>query len=151
MDAEDAAKLPAVENLQMELTKTGVISDMFKDFLMSVTMAAVEQAHALGASGGVDPELHEEFLTRAFADKAVVKLKAKNISEFLKQIPIEYAGRLLGEYIDRYFPNTKDETRGVDKLFLGTHVDISAVREWLWRELNEHPEKLVELERELVK
>lgn len=144
---ENAQTVPSVlEELQMELAKTGVISDDFKNYLLHMCLRAVEEALSSMAPGSVEQEaLRQEFLARRFSDKSRVKLNSQSIESLGEQcFSEEYSGRFLGEFLDDRFPEPKDALK---KLLLGTYDDVVAVREWLWRELDENPETFCDLER----
>jgi hypothetical protein len=140
--------LGAIQDLQVELAKTGVISDVFKDYIMRMALMAAEEAISAMAPEGVEQEaLRQEFLARRFEDKSRVKLNAPNIEELMKDcLQKPFAGRLVGEFFDMHFPPPHDAMK---KLLLGTYDEVVSVREWLWREIDEQPSNFCDVEKRL--
>jgi len=140
---------PAIQELQMELAKTGVISDTFKDYIMRMVLVAADEVVGSMSPGGVEQEaLRKEFISRRFDDKACVKLSARSIEELSEQcFERTDSGKLIGIFLDRRFPDPHDV---VKKLLLGTYDEVVSVREWLWREINEDPESFCDIEKEVL-
>jgi len=140
--------LGSIQELQIELAKTGVISDAFKNYILHMALKAAEEAVSSMAPGGVEQEaLRQEFISRRFEDKACVKLNARTLEELTEQcFHTKISGRLLGNFFDENFPEPHD---ALQKLLTGTFDDVIAVREWLWREINENPLPFCDIEKRL--
>lgn len=137
---------PAIEELQIELAKTGVISDDFKNYILHMCLRALEEALSTMSPGSVEQEaLRQEFLSRRFSDKSRVKLNAQSLASLGEQCfhGVD-SGKFLGEFFDRYFPDPHDAFM---KLLLGTYDEVVSVREWLWREIDENPGSFCDVEK----
>lgn len=139
--------MPAIQELQRELAKTSIISDAFKDYLMRATLMAVEEAMVSGGDNAVEQEvLRKEFLSRRFDDKSRVKLSAHNIEDLFKDcLRQPYGSRLIGLFFGTHFP---EPNNAMEKLLTGSYDDVVAVREWLWRAINETPRDFCEVEKQ---
>lgn len=137
----------AFQELHTELAKTGVISDAFKDYILRMALAVGEEEVKSQTPSSVEQEaLRQEFISRRFDDKTCVKLNSRSLEELASQcFKGSKAGGFIGALLDRRFPDPHD---AIHKLFLGTYEEVIAVREWLWREINENPEMFCDIEKE---
>jgi hypothetical protein len=137
--AENNSKLL---QLNSELEKTAVISEQFKQFIMGMAVAAAEEAFVNIDKKTDEPNFEEEFIFRQFSGKASVRLKCRNMSE----LPLKLRGHVglsrgIGIYIGKYYP----DGGGVVSLLTASYVYVTAVREWLWMEINNNPDRFAEV------
>jgi hypothetical protein len=132
-------ELSSIQGLQAELEKTSVISDSFKDFIIFAAIGAATEGHQAG--GAEVPELHEEYLNRRFSDKTMVRLGVQNIVELMEKVkdPRQTSG--LAQFISKMFPGDD----GVARLLVGKYDDVTAVRDWLWRAIDENSEEFAKM------
>jgi hypothetical protein len=142
----DIENIEAVRDLHAELAKTAVLSDAFKDFLIRSVFLAIEEAAKLAVPREDEREaFRNEFRNRLFTDKTSVKLGSRTFSDLLESLQGKgYAGAVLGHLLDMNYPEPRD---GISKLLTGTYDEVLAVREWLWRSLNEDPMDICDAER----
>ena len=138
-----------LKELHAELSKTAVISDSFKDFIFNLVLQSVEES---GKSVTIDDNeqelLNNEFKDRLFNGKASVKLGSRTFFDLLKSLTDkEYSGRVVGEFLDRYYPNPND---AIIKLLTGSFEEVVSVREWLWMGLNENPSNICKIEKSIA-
>jgi hypothetical protein len=138
--AENNSKLI---QLNAELDKTVVISDQFKQFIMSLASAAAEEAVSVNIDKKAEEvNLEEEFLSRQFSGKASVRLKCRNMSELMIKVNSSVGlSRGLGIYIGKYYPNKS----GLTPLLTSDYTEVLTVREWLWMEINTHIDRFAEV------
>ena len=137
--AENNSKLI---QLNAELDKTVVISDNFKQFIMSLAAAAAEEAFVNIDKNKNAPDLEEEFLHRQFSTKASVRFKCRDFLEFMSKVNASVGlSRGIGIYIGKYYP-TKN---GLATLLTSTYTEVLTVREWLWMEINNHTDLFAEV------
>ena len=138
----------SLERLHEELSKTSVISESFKDFIFQTALRAVDEGVGVHTPSAVEQEsLRQEFVSRRFDDKSCVKLSARSLEELSREcFTGDRSGRLIGSFLDDRFPEPKD---AVLKLLTGTYAEVIAVREWLWREINENPESFCDVEKDV--
>jgi len=143
----DLTRLPAFQELHTELSKTMVLSDRFRDYIIQQAFRAVEEA-AKSFEPGIDEQniLRDEFRGRRFIDKTAVRLGTQSIDLLLKSLREKgYAGAVLGRLLDTGYPKEHDPLYA---LLTGSYEEVVAVREWLWRAMNETPDLLCDVERE---
>jgi hypothetical protein len=128
-----------LKELHDELAKTSVISDVFKDRILQLALEAADEVRK-AKPGGDAEELRQEFMGRRFKDVSAVKLVARSIAEFLNKFSKDR--HALG--IVRFLMSKYPKGDWLRSFLLGTHTDVVAVREWLWREMSENPQGLLE-------
>jgi hypothetical protein len=127
-----------------------VLSDRFRDYIVQQAFRAVEEA-ASSFAPGIDEQnlLRDEFRGRRFIDKTAVRLGVQSIDLLLKSLREKgYSGAVLGRLFDAGYPKEHDAFYA---LLTGSFEEVLAVREWIWRNLNETPDALCEVEREEVR
>lgn len=132
-------ELKSIQGLQAELEKTSVISNSFKDFIIFAAMGAAIEGQQAG--GAEVPELHEEYLNRRFTDKTIVRLGSQTMLDLAGKLKDSRQASGLAQFISNRFPGED----GITKLLVGKYDDVAAVRDWLWREIDENAEEFAKL------
>jgi hypothetical protein len=138
----DEAKTEKLELLYEELSKTSVISENFKELIYSLATQAVDEVSKGIKGPNEEGLLQGEFASRRFKDSSAVIFKSRNIAE-LAEKSFDVWWKLFS-YIFSKFPReiAKQTVHPMFMLFCGPMSDVVAVREWLWRELNENSKEV---------
>lgn len=129
--------------LNAELDKTVVISEQFKQFIMSLAAAAAEEAYSVNIDIKKEEiDFGDEFINRQFIGKASVRLKCRTFAELTAKLNGSLGlSRGIGIYLGRYFP----QKSGLVPLLTANFQEVVAVREWLWMEINTQTDRFAEI------
>jgi len=129
-----------LNELHAELSKTAVLSDAFKDYIIRQTLAAASEAFSRGRAVGSE-ELRQEFIARRFKDKTAVKTGIRNISELCSKLDQDTSVAIFRVF-NKLFPGKPGDWLKI--VISGSFEELEALREWLWRLIDEKPEVLSE-------
>jgi hypothetical protein len=125
-----------LNELHAELSKTSVISDAFKDYIIRTTLEAAANAYSKGRAVGSE-ELRQEFIGRRFSDKSSVKTGVHNMSELCAKIT-QGNSPVIFQVLNKLFPGKPGDWIRI--VLSGSFEEVEAFREWLWRIVDQKPE-----------
>ena len=135
----DPTTLRALMELHEELSKTVMLSEGFKDYIIQKTIEAVGEGVA--AQRPDEELLQQEFAARQFIDKAIVKLRVRTVEELVVKLDSDVRLRGFALFIKKHF----QVGNPMDRILLGSYEELVAFREWFWMEINENPDEFAQL------